>query len=262
MREKKQLYQVFLLCVLISFVLIILSSSKPLLTIKGFIEKTFAPLQKSVYINLGLSTTYTDSELEKLRAENLELKEQLVKSKTFENDLRILESQLAETVAAPEKLLKAYIIGSDIHYPGFNPTQIVIDIGKTQGVTKGQAVVFKNYLVGITHNVTSNRTTVLLVNNAGNSFTVKTFKTNALGVIKGEKNGINLVNVVLSEKLERDDLVLTKGEINIEGAGIPPGLIVGKISSIDKKPSALFQSARITPLIDNSRLSMVFVIAK
>jgi rod shape-determining protein MreC len=69
-------------------------------------------------------------------------------------------------------------------------------------------------------------------------------------------------NVVLSEKLEKDDLVRTKGDVDERGQGFPPDLIVGKIISVNKQPSALFQSAEVKSLVDFSRLSTVFVITQ
>ena len=66
-------------------------------------------------------------------------------------------------------------------------------------------------------------------------------------------------NVVLSDKLTVSDLVLTKGDIDL-GRGYPPDLIVGKIVSVDKKASSLFQSAQVISLVDITRVPIVFII--
>ena len=68
-----------------------------------------------------------------------------------------------------------------------------------------------------------------------------------------------LDNVVLSDTIENTDLVETKGDVDANGNGYPPHLIVGKILSVNKKTSALFQSALVGSLVDVSKLDVVFV---
>lgn len=68
-----------------------------------------------------------------------------------------------------------------------------------------------------------------------------------------------LDNVLLSETLKVGDVVLTNGDIDQNGKGLPPDLIVGKITSVDKNPSALFQKADVVSFVDFSKLSTLFV---
>ncbi len=106
---------------------------------------------------------------------------------------------------------------------------------------------------------------VQLTTNIASSFTVKTlpFKKEtpeALGIVRGIGNGeLLLDNVLLSDMLTIGDMVVTKGDISEKGIGYPANLVVGKIVSVDKKSSELFQSARIRNLIDFSKLSVVFL---
>ncbi|HZJ18567.1 MAG TPA: rod shape-determining protein MreC, partial [Patescibacteria group bacterium] len=71
-----------------------------------------------------------------------------------------------------------------------------------------------------------------------------------------------LDNVLLSENLKKGDIILTKGDIDQEENGYPPDLIIGKIISVDKSPSALFQKADVVSLVDLSKLTTVFIIVK
>ena len=80
------------------------------------------------------------------------------------------------------------------------------------------------------------------------------------GVARGEGVFLSYGNVLLSEVLKPGDVILTKGDISEEGTGFPPNLIVGKIVSIDKKPSDLFQKAKVESPIDFSDLDQVFII--
>jgi cell shape-determining protein MreC len=53
---------------------------------------------------------------------------------------------------------------------------------------------------------------------------------------------------------------LTKGDISLQNTGYPPDLTIGKIISVSKNPSDLFQKAEISSLIDFSNLEKVFVV--
>jgi len=100
----------------------------------------------------------------------------------------------------------------------------------------------------------------LLLNN-NTTFTVQTMKSSTLGVIRGGGGDTLLLdNVVLSDKLEKDDIVITKGDLDGKGNGYPPDLVVGKINSVNKKTSALFQTGEVRSLLDFSKLETVFVI--
>ncbi len=71
-----------------------------------------------------------------------------------------------------------------------------------------------------------------------------------------------LDNVLLSEQLNVSDIIVSKGDIDTEGKGFPRNLVVGRVTSIEKKPSALFQTARVKSNLDMSKLSLVFVITQ
>jgi cell shape-determining protein MreC len=67
-------------------------------------------------------------------------------------------------------------------------------------------------------------------------------------------------NVLQSSDIKISDVILTKGDQDIKGVGIPPDLILGKLISVSKKPSNLFQKGEVVSLLDFSNLSTVFVI--
>ncbi len=51
--------------------------------------------------------------------------------------------------------------------------------------------------------------------------TAKVQNSSAQGVVKGIESGIILDNVVLSDKLGKGDLVVTKGDVEESGKGFP-----------------------------------------
>ena len=95
------------------------------------------------------------------------------------------------------------------------------------------------------------------------SLTAKTLGTQAAGVVKGQGGGeIILDNVLLSNSLEKDDLVVTEGNINLDGSGFPADLVVGKIAAVSKNPSDLFQEAKVQSQLDFTKLGKVFVVTQ
>jgi len=178
-------------------------------------------------------------------------------------DNKALRDQFETKNPISTNLIPAQVVGAPGFLPGITvPENYTIDKGEADGVSFGDAVVFKDNLVGRVVKTTQFLSSVQIVTNSSSLFTVKTLETNALGVIKGQGGG-NLIldNVVLSETLKLGDMVLTKGDLDINGGGFVPDLIVGEITAISKNPSDLFQRAKIKSRVDFSKITKVYVVS-
>src|SRR5690606_28368164 len=124
-----------------------------------------------------------------------------------------LRDQYDLEVAPSKELLPATVIGMKTFIPGVSlPEEVILDKGKHQGVVVGQTVILTNNVVGTIAHVSENRSMVSLISNMNQSITAKANKTNALGIIRGKGNGALLLeNVVLSDTLEKGDIIVTKG---------------------------------------------------
>ncbi len=204
------------------------------------------------------------SQLAQLKKENTVLLQQLSDLKKLQLDNAALHDQFATTQIRSTRLLPATIVGAPRLIPGISmPAYVILDKGTGDGVAKGQAVVYKNSIVGTISEINPGFSKVLLVTDPSVTSTARTQETNALGVVKGQSNGeLVFDNVLLSDSLKIGDLVITNGDQSLDGKGYPPGLLLGKINSVDKNPSALFQKASIQSLIDPSKLRMVFILVK
>lgn len=234
----------------------------------------FIPYSISVpkfILQLLPSFSYTpESELEKLREENKALTERLGKMDVLKKENNALKDQFQITVPKSSDLIPARVIGTPQFIPGLSALEtFILDQGLTSGVKKGQAVIVKNQLIGKVLRVSPSLSVVDLLTTEGFTLTAKTVPcpkckerpTQTLGVLKGKgTDEMVLDNVVLSEKIEKDDIVMTKGDVSEEGIGIPPDLIVGTVISVEKKSSELFQVARVKSLLNFSSLSTVFII--
>lgn len=227
-----------------------------------FVQTIFNPVQYA-FIRLFHQTTPTTA-LDKLKAENISLQKQTAKMHLLEADNKALRDQFQTTNPASQNLMPVAVIGMPGFIPGVTvPDFLIISAGAKDGVTDGQAVVYKDLLIGTITALHPRSAKVQLLTAANVSFAAKTATTGALGIVKGFGNGqVELDNVVLSDTLTVGDMVVSGADAQENGKGIPPGLIIGKITSIDKKSSNLFQKANIQVLTDVTRLSEVFLVVQ
>jgi rod shape-determining protein MreC len=254
MQKKKKFIPVFLIFFILSILLFILSSAGYLKGLASFFENGTVSLQKTVFGFVRINNA-SQSEVEELRQENMKLAGELAKKSNQENEINALRDQFQTQTPASDKLMPASVIGT-------MSNRIIIDKGEEDSLRMGSVVVYKDNLIGRISRISQNVSVVDLTTNSSILLTAKSLNSSSLGVIKGSDNGIILDHVTLSEKLNKDDLILTRGDIDENGLGIPPDLVVGKISTINKKASSLFQTAEVKSLVDFSKLDTVFVITQ
>ncbi len=226
----------------------------------------FASTRKEIYKNyIKVITLGGNNDLQKLKEENRDLRKKVLDQKKLQEDNNALKDQFQTTKIKSVNLIPADIIGAPSFVPGVSlPEFLILNKGLDDGASMGDAVVYKDNLVGKITKISSLVSTVTLVSNGSVSFTAKTGQDNKVeGVIKGQGSGeMILDNVLLSEILKKDGLVLTKGDVDPSGRGFAPDLIVGKIASVDKNPSALFQKADVVSFVDFAKLTKVFIFTK
>lgn len=250
MKQIKAILPIFLLLLIISL-LILFFFQNPL---TSFLQTVTLPVQRWAFTKAAPTPAMTS--LQKLQQENDQLRTQLAQMQEIQKDNQALQDQFHTSTPAPQKLLPAQIVGTP-------QNGLLIDKGEQDNVHIGEVVVVKNNLIGKISRTTPHISFVTLLTDPSTSFTAETVKTSASGIVKAEDGGnIILDNVVLSDKLEKNDVIVTKGNLDSSGHGYPPGLIVGKIVSIDKQASSLFQSAKIQDLVNISQLRIVFVMTK
>ena len=223
-----------------------------------------SPFQSLTYGVYSKITDFgSDSKLQVLRAQNTELTQKLINQNKLADDNKALRDQFQIENPKSTNLVEAQVIGAPGFLPGISaPETLVLDRGENDGIKVGQAVIYEDNLVGKVVKTSAFLSNVMLVTNVASSLTVKTLSTQALGVAKGQGGGgIIMDDVVLSDTLQKQDTVLTKGDVvDTNGIGVPPDLIVGEVTSISKFPSDLFQKASVNSKLDFGKLSKVFVI--
>lgn len=256
-------FLLFILLIIISLAVVLAETVGLLSPIKRALEYILVPIQKrtfevSSYIakqaNTLLTTFQKDTLIEKLQEDNVILVSKVAKLDTLRLENEALKTQLgAKRVGDGKPFLEARVIG--------RKHGIILDKGRLEGVAVGDIAIVKDMLIGKVMNVSERVSVLLPVNSPTSEILARTLETGAEGVVKGDgAGGIVLEHVTLDEKLLETDLVLTSGDIDGKARGFPPHLVIGKIVSIDKKESELFQRAKLKSPIDLEKVGVVFLI--
>ncbi len=136
---------------------------------------------------------------------------------------------------------------------------ILINKGSADGIKEGQAVLSDGVLVGRIRRVSERSATVQPPQSLGSIIPVSIRYGSEVtkGVVEGNYNLTTQLNqVLLEEKLEEGSIILTSGE----GGTYPANLVVGKVGTVRREASQLFQSAEVELLWDIGQLETVFVL--
>lgn len=249
--EKRNFSITFFILLFISLLIFLLSASGFLRPITDSLYKIAEPL-RSV---LRISTTQNNSEF-------LAKMGKLSDQTKLNNEVKALRDQFDSGSLPANVLLPARVIGAPGFIPGVSVPQIfIIDKGTEDGVKKGMAAVLNNNLVGVVVEVGAGFSKINLVTN--DSFSTTAQVAGALGVVKGAGGQeLLLGNVALSQTLEKNSIVYTKGSVGEDGLGVPSDLIIGRIVSVDKKASDLFQKANLRSALDFQRINYIFLVLR
>lgn len=257
MQQRTYFFPVFL--VTICFILLVIFAGQS--GIFGF----FTNSVQSIFFPLGAwshAKTAVSSKEEALQKENDQLREELAAKSTLEADNKALRDQFETLSPSSKNLLPVAVVGMPSVIPNVSfPEAMIIHAGLDDGISVGSVVVYKNQLVGTVTSLQSHFATVTLLTAKKSSLAIKDQASQAPGVLKGQGSGELIVdNVLLSDTITVGDTIVTMGGQNESGKGMLPDLIVGKVISIEKNPSNLFQKARLEIGVPLNRLTTVFVI--
>lgn len=260
--RRKNFLPFFIVFFALSLLLIFFGEAGLFGNLSSFLNNSSNPIRSKVFNVLTLSS-FKNSAIEKLTLENRNLQKRLVDQENLINENKALKDQFVNPNLEPSALLPAKVVGAPGFIPGVSqPDYLIINKGFGDQIKVGSTAVVGNYLVGKVVKVSGNFSKVELVTARSTSFTAKVKEEEGInGIIKGEGDkSLTFGNILLSQNLKKDQIVLTKGEKDENGVGFPPDLIVGKVTSIEKKSSELFQKAEVESFVNFINLNIVFVI--
>ncbi len=185
--------------------------------------------------------------------------------------LELERQQLAETKAEAERLRKllafselsgerrfvgARVIG--IRLGAVGRQVLTLDRGADAGLAPLMPVMVADGVVGRVHSVAAGTADVLVVTDLNSSIAVRVERTRARANVRGTGNPdlCRLDYALRAEDIIEGDPLVTSGTDGI----FPRGLVVGKVTKLDRKQHGLFQEAKVVPAVDVTRVEEVLVL--
>lgn len=256
--------------------LLVLHYSRLLNPVESVLAKGLNPIFKVFYsFSSGIGQTYlnqtakvdlaaklkeADETINRLTAENVELKFLKEENLTLRKQLNFLAN-------SGKRYLMANIIsrGELQGEPG-DSRSVLIDKGAKDGLFAGLAVVSSSgsgdqsqgVIIGKIVNVKDNLSEIYLVTDKNCKLAAAILgETKTSGIVAGELGlTIKMEFISQTENIKEGDLVATSGlEQNI-----PRGLVIGRVTKVIKENNEVWQSATIEPQIDLASLSVISVL--
>lgn len=247
--QDQKIFKLFLF--LIGICLLLLGLDK-LQLLNGF-KSAFAVITNPARIslfNLGKNSSseaiILDKKIELLELENANLK---IKIDTLEQENLSMKKMLGAPLPATWKFTPAKVLS-------IKDNVMFIDQGSEVGIKAGHTVVFENHFLGIVKDSVPFLSKILLLGNKELIIKAKILEINAKGEVRTNPEGIVIDNVAQENKLEAGQTIITSGEEE----NVKPNLVIGKITQVEKEEAAIYQQAKLEPILNPAFLTDVFII--
>lgn len=185
-----------------------------------------------------------------LKAENRRLSETLGQMQAEHNEL-VEKAKEAERLAELLKLKQAASIQTVATRILVRPATpqaetCIIDVGSSDGVRPGAAVMTSGGLVGQVFEVANNTSVVILLRDRRNSVAVLTQRARVPGICQGQGADELLMEYIpLNADIKPGDVIVSSGD----GGVFPKGVPVGTIERIEVDDHSHFQTATVRPAV-------------
>jgi rod shape-determining protein MreC len=240
--KKDDLRIYFIAFIALSAIFIVLDRLSALNWLKSLTQRTTNPFKHSIHIynvdsdqkeetEQKMDQAKLQAEIDKLKQENEDMK-------------RLLGAPLPPSWHfIPAKVLK------------IEKGVMTINQGSKAGVKENQTVVYENVLIGRVSEVQPNLSKIILPTNK-EEIQAKVSSTNVQGIVKSEGEVLKLTEVLQEKSLENNQIIITSGAEE----KYREGLIIGKVSQVDKDEVEIYKKATIELIIDYQNLVNVFVV--
>ena len=199
----------------------------------------------------------TRNQIEKLEAENAELKIQLLNRKNADGQLEQLENILDLAGTAGYKIVNAKVI-SQGSSQSFSQT-ITIDSGSNAGIKKNMTVLSQFGLAGVVKDVYPNSALIQLASDSAFKIGARIAGTQQIGILSGRGNrSASLQLLDNSTTVNVGDVLLARG--SIANRPFVPGVPLGYVSQVDNSAGAIAQTATIRYYTNFATLGVVAVV--
>jgi rod shape-determining protein MreC len=199
----------------------------------------------------------TRSQIEKLEAENANLKIKLLNRKNADAQLKQLEDILDLAGMAGYKVLNAKVI-SHGSSQSFSQT-ITIDSGSNAGIKKNMTVLSQFGLAGVVKDVYPNSALIQLASDPAFKVGARIAGSQQIGILSGRGNrSASLQLLDNSTTVKVGDVLLARG--SVANRPFVPGVPLGYVSQVDNSAGAVAQIATIRYYTNFSTLGVVAIV--
>ena len=199
----------------------------------------------------------TRNQIEKLQAENANLKSKLINRKNADAQLKQLKGILDLAGTAGYKIVSARVI-SHGSSQSFSQT-VTIDIGSNAGIKKNMTVLSQYGIAGVVKDVYPTTALIQLASDPGFRIGARIAGTQQIGILTGRGTrsaGLQLLDN--STTVKEGDVLLSRG--SIANRPFVPGVPLGYVTSVDNSAGAVAQTATIHYYTNFSTLGVVAVV--
>jgi len=199
----------------------------------------------------------TRSQIEKLQAENANLKQKFLNRKNADAQLKQLKNILDLAGTAGYKIVSARII-SNGSSQSFSQT-ITIDSGENAGIKKNMTVLSQNGIAGVVKEVYPTTSLIQLASDPSFRIGARIARTQQIGILTGRgTRSATLQLLDNSTTIKVGDVLLSRG--SIANRPFVPGVPLGYVSSVDNSAGAVAQTATIRYYTNFSTIGVVAVV--
>jgi rod shape-determining protein MreC len=199
----------------------------------------------------------TRSEIERLKAENENLKTKLINRKAADAELSALKSTLDLAGRAGYKVVAARVIAQG-STTSFSQT-ITIDAGTADGIRDNQTVICGLGLVGVIKQAYSNSALVQLASDPGFKIGARIAGSQQIGILSGQGTRTAFLELLdNASTVKEGDVILARGSEN--NRPFVPGVPIGRVTSTDNAAGSVTESAEIKFFANFSKLAIVSVV--
>ena len=161
---------------------------------------------------------------------------------------------LGTTSFEANELLVAQVLLRD---PAPGQSTLLVARGSEDGVIEGQPVLGAGgTVVGVVADVEATRSWVRLLTHSDSSVAVVVQSSRVPGALEGGGGALTLEFVERGANVAVGDVVVTSAL----GGRLPPGLLAGRVASVDSQPQHLHPRITVEPLSDLRRLEQVLIV--
>lgn len=199
----------------------------------------------------------TRNQIEKLEAENANLKQKLINRKVADAQLKQLKNILDLAGTAGYKIVNAKVI-SHGSSQSFAQT-ITIDSGSNAGIKKNMTVLSQYGIAGIVKDVYPSSALIQLASDPSFRIGARIAGTQQIGILSGRGNrsaGLQLLDN--STTVKEGDVLLARG--SVANRPFVPGVPLGYVTGVDNSAGAVAQTATVRYYTNFSTLGVVGVV--